>query len=65
MRTAGNAVNSNAAGLVPPADIPEPAPKPASRNLMSRVTERLPSTGSLLAPFHVVGDGFHNLIKWF
>jgi hypothetical protein len=63
--TASNGVNGNAAGLVPPADIPEAAPKPASRNLMSRVTDHLPSTGSLLAPFHVVGDSFHNLIKWF
>jgi hypothetical protein len=55
---------------VPPAPIPvvmaaAEAPVKPARNLFSPVTDRLPTTGNLLKPFHVVGDAFHNLIKSF
>lgn len=65
-------LNPPAAGaLMPPAPIPvavaasEVPTKPAARNMFSPVTDRLPTTGTLLKPFHVVGDAFHNLIKPF
>jgi hypothetical protein len=56
--------------LIPPAPIPvavaasEVPAKPAARNMFSPVTDRLPTTGTLLKPFRVVGDAFHNLIKF-
>jgi hypothetical protein len=59
-----------AGALIPPAPIPvavaasEAPAKPAARNMFSPVTDHLPTTGTLLKPFHVVGDAFHNLIKF-
>ncbi len=58
------------ASLTSPTPIPvamaasEAPAKPAARNMFSPVTDRLPTTGSLLKPFHFVGDAFHNLIKF-
>ncbi len=52
--------------VIPPEPIPphaETPPRP--RNLFSPVTDRLPARGTLMTPFHVVGDAVHNLIKFF
>ncbi len=63
---AAKPADSELAALIPPADIPETPPqKPAPRNVLSRVTEHLPTTGTLLKPFRAVGDSFHNFIKSF
>ncbi len=48
--------------LAPEAELKQPAP---ARGLLSPVTDRLPSSGTLLRPFNVVNDAVHNLIKSF
>jgi len=59
--------SSRAAAVITPASVvmSNPEVKPAQRNLLSPVTDRLPATGVLLKPIHAFGDAVHNLIKSF
>jgi len=59
--------SNRAAAVITPASVvmSDPEVKPAQRNLLSPVTDRLPATGVLLKPIHAFGDAVHNLIKSF